>query len=93
MALRPSSRLRNFSRRSLLAQNQYRNLPCYSLSGMFKKVRPARPQALWRVERTIVRVHDKGPRTPLAAFFNIPLGVQEAIGQVWRWLPTVFFFP
>jgi len=40
--------------------------------GMFKKVRSARPQALWRAERTGVREHDKGPRTPLTPFFNIP---------------------
>ncbi len=36
-----------------------------------QKVRPARPQALWRAERTSVREHDKGPRTPLAGFLNI----------------------
>jgi len=41
--------------------------------GMFKKARSARPQALWRAERTSVREHDKGPRTLLTPFFNIPL--------------------
>jgi hypothetical protein len=40
---------------------------------MFKKVRPARPQPLWRAERTPVREHGKMARTPLAAFFNIPI--------------------
>ena len=41
---------------------------------MFKKVRPARPQAFWRAERTEEYVSTtKGPRTQLAAFFNIPL--------------------
>jgi len=34
---------------------------------------PARPQGLWRAERTLVREHDKGPRTPLVAFLNSPL--------------------
>jgi len=39
---------------------------------MFKKARSARPQALWRAERTgLVREHDKGPGTPLTPFFNI----------------------
>jgi len=33
--------------------------------------RPARPQAIWRAERTPVREHDKGPRTPLAAILSI----------------------
>ena len=51
---------------------------CYSsqksleIQWMFKKVRSARLQALWRAERTGVREHDKGPRTPLTPFFNIP---------------------
>jgi|GEM_PF-4077859 len=40
--------------------------------GLIKKVRPARPQAFWRAERTEVREHDKGLRTPLAAFLNSP---------------------
>ena len=48
---------------------------------MLKKVRPARPQALWRAERTGVREHDKGPRTLLAAFFNILLGILSANHQ------------
>ena len=39
---------------------------------MFKMVRPARPQRLWRAECTWkVHEHDKGARTPLAAIFNI----------------------
>ena len=52
--------------------------------GMFKKAAclreaasaepgPARPQDFWRAERTLVREHDKRPRTLLAAFFNIPV--------------------
>ncbi len=45
---------------------------------MLKKVRPVRPQALWCAERTGVREHNKGPRTPLAAFFNILLGIFPA---------------
>ncbi len=40
--------------------------------GAVQKARPARPQGLWRAERTAVREHDKGPRTPLADFFNSP---------------------
>ncbi len=28
----------------------------------------ARPQGIWRAERTAVREHDKGPRTPLGPF-------------------------
>ncbi len=50
---------------------------------MFKKVRSARPQALWRAERTSVLEHDKGPRTPLTPFFNIPSGnsFETAFGQ------------
>jgi hypothetical protein len=41
---------------------------------MFKKTRPARPQALWRAERTRgVREYGKGARTPLADLFNIRL--------------------
>lgn len=40
---------------------------------MIKKVRPAKPQPLWRAERTFtVREHGKVARTPLAAFSNIP---------------------
>ncbi len=39
---------------------------------MFKIVRPARPQPVWRAERTWkVREHGQGARTPLAAIFNI----------------------
>jgi hypothetical protein len=42
-------------------------------SGVFKKARPARPQALGRVERTDEYVSTaKGVRTRLAAFFNTP---------------------
>ena len=37
----------------------------------------ARPQALWRAERTRSTWHDKGPRTPLADFFNILLGEED----------------
>ncbi len=36
-----------------------------------QKVRPARPQAFLRAERTTVREHEKMPRTPLAGFLNI----------------------
>ncbi len=39
---------------------------------MFKIVRPARPQRLWRAERTWrVREHGKGARTLLVAIFDI----------------------
>ena len=39
--------------------------------GVFKNVRPARPQPLGRAERTEeVREHGQGERTPLAPFFN-----------------------
>ncbi len=38
----------------------------------------ARPQALWRAERTTVREHDKEPRTPLEAFLNILLEIFHA---------------
>jgi len=40
--------------------------------GPVQNGRPARPQALWHAERTAVREHDKGPRTPLASVFNRP---------------------
>jgi len=41
--------------------------------GMFKKASSARPQApLARGAYDTVREHDKGPRTPLADFFNTP---------------------
>jgi len=40
-----------------------------------QKGRPARPQGIWRAERTAVREHDKGPRTQLAGFFNALLGI------------------
>ena len=42
--------------------------------GMFKKVRPARPQPFTVDARSVlsVREHGKKARTPLAAFFNIP---------------------
>ena len=33
---------------------------------------PARPQELWRAERTAVREHDKVLRTPLVAFLVSP---------------------
>jgi len=46
---------------------------------MVKKVRPARPQPFWRAERTSVREHGKKARTPLAAFFNIPLMNEKRI--------------
>jgi len=49
--------------------------------GMFKKVRSARPQAFWRAERTGVREHDKGPRTPLTPFFNISFREQGRYHQ------------
>jgi len=48
---------------------------------MFKKVRPARPQALWRGERTAVREHDKGPRTPLGALFGHSLSMNRGINR------------
>jgi len=51
--------------------------------GMFKKVRSARPQALWRAERMGVREHGKGPRTPLTPFFNIPT-FGKAGREFWR---------
>jgi hypothetical protein len=41
-------------------------------TGMFKKVRPARPQPFGARSVLPVREHGKKVRTPLAAFFNIP---------------------
>ncbi len=40
-----------------------------------QKGRPARPQGIWRAERTAVREHDKFPRTQLAGFFNTLSGI------------------
>ena len=54
-------------------RNQLNNLKFFTLEtlfntlksqvekGLFKKARPARPQARWRAERTRVRAHDQGP--------------------------------
>jgi len=53
---------------------------------MIKKVRPARPQELWRAERTAVREHDKGPRTQLAPFFSIP-SLESKSGSIHNPLP------
>ena len=56
--------------------------------------RPARPQGLWRAERTSVREHDKVPRTPLADILSIRLehsGDAHAAGQPFNLFSHEFF--
>lgn len=36
-----------------------------------EKGHPARPQGLWHAERTTIREHDKGLRTPLVDIFIV----------------------
>jgi len=40
--------------------------------GVVEKGCPARPQGIWRPQRTEVRENGKAPRTPLATFFGSP---------------------
>jgi hypothetical protein len=52
----------------------YKPINTFSHSQDVQNSHPARPQAIWRAERTVkVREHGKWPRTQLVGIFNILL--------------------
>jgi len=53
----------------------------HQLEGMFKKVRPARPQPFWRAKRTWSTWARQNGENAAGGFFQHPLKVKQNAGQ------------